>query len=164
VNLEYLAAKGEEMPDGLAIPEQLFFLTLRELYNNFRSGATNREQAKREKQRIYVAYEHLKNDYKATEQHLKIRERLSRNIHELYKCGCDRCRHLLNIFTGIDRKDIPTDIAEVNAWNEKLREIVKNRSERNAELATVIDRVRWTLEGNGTTEEKLNKIKEITHV
>lgn len=164
MNLEYLAAKGEEMPDGLAIPEQLFFLTLRELYNNFRSGATNREQAKREKQRIYVAYEHLKNDYKATEQHLKIRERLSRNIHELYKCGCDSCRHLLNIFTGIDRKDIPTDIAEVNAWNEKLREIVKNRSERNAELATVIDRVRWTLEGNGTTEEKLNKIKEITHV
>ena len=161
MNLEQLAAKGEEMPDGLSVPEQLLFLTLRELYKNFRSGTVNRERAKQEKQYIYVAYEQLKNEYKATEQHMKIRSRLSGNICELYKCGCDSCRHLLNIFTGIDRKDIPEDIKEVNAMNERLRELVKSRSERNVELAMVIDRVRWAVEGDGTAEEKLDKIKEI---
>lgn len=155
VELERLAASDAEMPDSLEMPEQLLFLTLRTLYQNFRSGEVNRERAKREKSRIYVAYLKLKNEYKATEQHLEIQRRLSHNIGELYQCGCANCRKLLNIFTGVDREDIPTDIKEVNALNERLRELVKERSERNAELATTIDRVRWELDG----ENPLKKSK-----
>jgi hypothetical protein len=64
---------------------------------------------------------------------------------------------LLNIFVGVDRKDIPEDIKEVHAWNERLREMVKERSDRNAELATTIDRVRWALD----SENALEKIKDI---
>ncbi len=159
--LERLAANDAEMPDDLDMPEQLLFLTLRELYSNFRSGAVNRERGKREKSRIMVAYGELKGEYSIVEEHLKVRERLKGNIGELYECGCPNCRHLLNIFVGIDRKDIPTDIKEVNALNERLREMVKERSERNAELATTIDRVRWVLDSDKATEEKLERIKEI---
>lgn len=164
MNLEQLAANGEEMPDNLPMHDQLLFLTLRELYGNFRSGSVNRERARREKNRIYVAYEELKRTAKASETHLKIRERLSSNICELYKCGCPNCRRLLNIFVGIDRRDVPEDIKEVNDWNEKLRALVKEKSDRNAALASVIDRVRWAIDGSGTDEEKIKKIKEIIHV
>jgi hypothetical protein len=146
--LERLAASDEEMPDGLALPEQLLFLTLRELYKNFRSVAVNRERGKREKSRILVAYRGLASEYAIVEQHLQIRKRLTKNIGDIYKCGCQNCKKLINIFNGIDRKDIPEDIKELHAWNERLRDLVKERSERNAELATLIDRVRWALEKN----------------
>jgi hypothetical protein len=146
--IERLAASLEEMPDGLDTPDQMLFLVLRELYGNFRSGYVNRERAKREKSRIYVAYYELKNQYTVMEQHLGIRRRLQNTIGDVYQCGCANCRKLLNVFVGIDREDIPTDIKEINALNEKLREMVKERSERNAYLATVIDRIRWALEKN----------------
>lgn len=144
--LEQLAASGEEMPDGLAMPEQLLFLTLRELYKNFHSGAVNRDRGKREKSRILVAYQGLANEYKVVEQHLSIRKKLTQNIGDIYKCGCQNCKKLINIFNGIDRKDIPDDVKELYAWNERLRDLVKERSDRNAELATLIDKVRWALE------------------
>lgn len=146
--LERMAASDAEMPDDLEMPEQLLFLTLRTLYQNFRSGTVNRERGKREKSRILVAYRQLKGEYGIVEQQLAIRKRLSHNIGELYQCGCANCRKLINIFVGVDRKDIPEDIKEVHALNERLRDMVKERSDRNAVLATTIDRVRWALEKN----------------
>ena len=154
--LERLAASDAEMPEDIELPEQLLYLTLRVLYQNFRSGAVNRDRAKREKSRIYVAYQKLQSEYKITKHHLQIRERLSKNIGELYSCGCPHCKHLLNVFNGVDRTDIPEDIKEIHALNERLRELVKERSERNAELATTIDRVRWALEKND-----IARVKEI---
>lgn len=152
--LERLAASDGDMPDCLDMPEELLFLTLRTLYQNFRSGAVNRERAKREKSRIYVAYYELKNHYKVVQQHLEIRKRLSLHIGELYQCGCANCRKLLNIFVGVDREDIPQDSKELHAQNIRLREMVKERSERNAELATTIDLVRWALENNNIERAK----------
>lgn len=154
--LERLAASDEEMPDGFGLPEQLLFLTLRELYKNFRSGAVNRDRAKREKSRILVAYRGLASEYAVVEQHLKIRKRLTKNIGDIYKCGCQNCRKLINIFNGVDRQDIPEDVKELHAWNERLRDLVKERSDRNAELATLIDRVRWALE-----KDDIERAKEI---
>lgn len=154
--LERLAASEEEMPDGLTMPEQLLFLTLRELYGNFRSGVVNRERAKREKSRILVAYRGLTSEYAVVEQHLSIRKRLQGNIGDIYKCGCQNCRKLINIFNGVDRRDIPEDVKELYAWNERLRDLVKERSDRNAELATLIDRVRWALE-----KDDIERAKEI---
>ena len=52
INIERTAANGGELPDDLELPEQLLFLTLRELYSNYKAGAVERERAKREKQRI----------------------------------------------------------------------------------------------------------------
>ena len=154
--IERLAAGLEEMPDGLDTPDQMLFFTLRELYGNFRSGYVNRERAKREKSRIYVAYYEIKNQHTVMEQHLGIRRRLQNTIGELYQCGCANCRKLLNVLVGIDREDIPTDIKEANATIERLREMVKERSERNAVLATTIDRARWALEKND-----IERVREI---
>lgn len=153
-HLEHLAASNGEMPDDIALPEQLLFFTLRELYGNFHSGAVNRERGQREKKRIYIAYRKIKDEYAVTEQHHAIRQRLSKNIGELATCGCPHCKKLINIFNGVDRKDIPDDVKELNAWNERLRDLVQERSERNAELATQLDRVRWALEKNDIERAK----------
>lgn len=146
--IERLAADGSDMPDDLELPEQLLYFTMRELYGNYRSGHVNKERAKREKSRIMVAYYGLRQEYDLAKQYVEVRERLKHNIGELYNCGCPNCRKLLNIFTGIDRVDIPQDAKELYDQCERLREMVKERSERNAHLATVIDCVRWALEKN----------------
>lgn len=154
--LERLAATDAEMPDDLEMPEQLLFLTLRTLYKNFRSGAINKEQGKREKSRILVAYRSLRIDYQATEYHNQVRKRLSQNIGNMFDCGCEHCQKMLRIFNGLDRQDIPEDIKMLNTWNENLREMIKKCSDRNAELATTIDKVRWALEKND-----IERVKEI---
>lgn len=156
--LERLAAADSEMPEGLEMPEQLLYLTLRTLYQNFRAGAVNRDRAKREKSRILVAYGDVQSQYKVTKFHNEIYKRLQNNVCELYKCGCEHCRKLINIFTGIDRRDIPEDAKELYEYNEKLRALVKERSERNAELATIIDKVRWALEKND-----IERVREIVN-
>ena len=161
LDLERLAASDAEMPDELTMPEQLLFLTLRELYKNFRSGTVNRERAKREKGRILVAYKGLSTQYEVVEQHSAIRKRLTQNIGDIYKCGCQNCRKLINIFNGIDRRDIPEDVKELHVWNERLRDLVKERSDRNAELATLIDRIKWCLESDKATGQKIKRIEEI---
>lgn len=144
--IERAAASGEEAPETLEMAEMLLFLTLRELYSNYKNGAVTRERASREKQRIITSYNGIRLTLDIAEQQLKIRHRLEKNIGELYKCGCPHCKKLIDIFTGIDRKDIPDDIKELNARNERLTDMVQERSERNAELATIIDRIRWALE------------------
>lgn len=159
--IERLAASDVEMPDNLEMPEQLLFLTLRTLYQNYHAGSVNRERAKREKSRITVAYDKLKNEFKIVEQHRDIRVRLTQTIGDIYNCNCQNCKKLINVFVGIDRQDIPQDVKELNALVERLRDMVKERSDRNAELATVIDKVRWTLESDRTDTEKLERIKEI---
>ena len=154
--LERLAAANGDVPDDLELPEQLLFITLRELYSNYQNGVVNKERAKREKSRILVAYRKLLADYKITEQNKEITKRLSHHIGDLYKCGCPNCRKLINIFTGVDRQDIPEDIKELHTSNERLRDLVKERSDRNAELATTIDRIRWALE-----KGDIKRVKEI---
>ena len=154
INIERTAANGGELPDDLELPEQLLFLTLRELYSNYKAGAVERERAKREKQRILSAYRALKISYEITNEHEKIRKRLEQNMVELHNCDCPHCRKLLRIFHGVERKDIPEDIKTLHEHNEKLRELVKERSERAGYLATVIDKIKWALEDNNVERAK----------
>ena len=160
-DIELIAAGGGEVPDGLELPEQLLLITLRELYKNFRSGGVNRERGKREKQRIIVAYEALKSNYGVIDHHQAIRRRLQQNVGNLHDCGCPTCRKVMRVFDGIDRQDLPENVEEVNALNDKLREMVKERSERAAELRTTLDKVRWVLDKNTPAETMVKEIGEI---
>lgn len=158
--LEKQAAACAEMPGGLKTHDQLLFLTLRELYNNFRSGAVNRERGRREKQSILQAYEQLKFENSLFEEHVRLRHRLEYEVGSLHKCGCETCRKVARVLDGIDRQDVPQDVKELQELIERLRDMVQQRSERNAELRTVIDRVGWIIDGEGTAEDKITKIME----
>lgn len=161
-HIEKSAATPEaEMPDGLSTGEQLLFLTLRELYNNFRSGAVNRERGKREKQKILDAYRQVKLQEDLWEDTQKLRKRVQNEIGSLHLCDCPTCRKVGRVFDGLERNDVPEDIRELQMWNDKLRDLVKERSERAAALSTQLDRVRWILVGTGPAEEMIEKIKEV---
>jgi len=50
------ANRNEELPDLLPLHDQLLFLSVRQIYNDFRSGRIEKEQAAREKNRL--VYQH----------------------------------------------------------------------------------------------------------
>ena len=160
-DLERAAAAGSEMPEDLDMPEQLLFLTLRELYSNYRAGAVNKERARREKQRVMVAYNGLTAGQRVVEAHRDIRRRIERHMGSLYRCDCPHCQKLIRLLDGVDRTDIPESVEELHMWNEKLRDLVKERSERAAALRTRLDSIGWVIDGKGSTEEKLERIKEL---
>lgn len=53
---EKAAMEGAEMPDGLEYPDQILFLELRMLYEQFRRGYLDRETARKEKKKLLEVY------------------------------------------------------------------------------------------------------------
>lgn len=53
---ERRAEQGEPMPDGLALPDQLAYQFLKNLYDRIRRGSVTREQAALEKGRMTHQY------------------------------------------------------------------------------------------------------------
>ena len=51
------ANRNEELPDCLQLHEELLFLSLRHVYNDFHGGKIDLEQARREKNRILYRHE-----------------------------------------------------------------------------------------------------------
>ena len=103
--IEQLAVRDEDMPDGLDVGEQLLYITLRTLYSNFRSGAINKERGAREKQQILAAYKQVRLDCDIMNYYQQINQRVARHLEELYSCGCPHCKKLIELFSGIDRTD-----------------------------------------------------------
>lgn len=54
---EAQAAHGDEMPRGLAYPDQVCYLSFRMLYQQMRMGIVDRDKALREKREILREYE-----------------------------------------------------------------------------------------------------------
>lgn len=76
IEIEDLAYRGEELPRELNYPETLLFMMFRSLYEFARWSKMNREQGKREKQRILRLYENERRirdfDEKLTACHVKL--------------------------------------------------------------------------------------------
>ena len=53
---EKIAMAGGEMPDGLEYPDQILFLELRMLYDQFKKGIVDKAAATREKKRLLDEY------------------------------------------------------------------------------------------------------------
>lgn len=57
---EQKAMNGEEMPNGMAYPDQILYLSLRMLYAQLKQGVVDRSTAVREKKKLVQEYEHYK--------------------------------------------------------------------------------------------------------
>lgn len=53
---EYMAQRGDEMPDGLHYPDQLLYQALALLYARYRLKNISREQASKEKKKLLDDY------------------------------------------------------------------------------------------------------------
>ena len=75
---ERVAMRGEEMPDGLPLPDQLNFLGLRLIYDSVRRGLIDRDTGREEKWKLsYQKY--------LWEQKLRGREKLAARCAQLLK-------------------------------------------------------------------------------
>lgn len=161
MDLERLAAAGADMPDGLKLPEQLLFLTLRELYKNYRSGAVNKDRAKREKSKIMAAYNGLVFEQRVIDHHLAIRERIRKEMGNIYKCGCSDCQRMARILDGIERRDLNEDVVELNELVQKLQQLVGERTDRNVLYANLMDQIKYALGADIPPEQQIERIAEI---
>lgn len=127
--IEQLAAKNIDIPAELDMGEQLLFITLRTLYQNFKTGKVSRERGAKEKQEILNAYKNIRLECDTMKFYQQINTRVARSLEELYKCGCPNCKHLIELFSGIDRNDIPEDLKAANEQIVKLRSALEGKKE-----------------------------------
>lgn len=57
---EKQAMNGEELPEGLEYPDQILYLQLRMLYEQFKKGIIDKETARKEKKQLLYEYQHYK--------------------------------------------------------------------------------------------------------
>jgi hypothetical protein len=106
--IEVSAKNNDEMPDALNGPEQCLFLSFRQLYRNFRTGAVTREQAGREKQRILKAYDDFKRLHdmysKYRSRWIKAEPMMSVIEKNIADCPtCDTARKIIRILDGREK-------------------------------------------------------------
>lgn len=96
--LEIKAKHGDDMPDGLTQSEQLYYLSMVQLYKLFNSHVYDRSQAKSIKQDIISAYRKNAFEEKLIRHHADIRNKYSHVMTEAEKNGCPICQKLVRIF------------------------------------------------------------------
>ncbi len=99
--LERAAAKNVPMPDGLEMPEQYLFLSMRGLYLAYRTGGVAKEQAKREKTAIIEIYECFALQYKIMQQHMRMLRTVQKYSDRIKDSGCDVCKGLYRALCGL---------------------------------------------------------------
>ena len=102
--LERLAAKGDPLPDNLAMPEQWLYLSLRMLYREYRSGAIEKEQAGQEKRKLIDEYKLMMLHHRAYTQASDRVNRYSHILTDAEKSGCEICKKIVKIFDGRETK------------------------------------------------------------
>lgn len=103
--LNQLAARAQEMPDGLTQPEQMLYICLRALYVDYSRGVVNRQQATAEKAKLFDAYIDAAYTYQCYQHYRDIAQVFHREFHRDGN-GCAKpgeCR-LYNIISGIDAR------------------------------------------------------------
>ena len=100
--IEQAAFTGTELPVNLTQPEQLFFLSLRTIYENYRQGRIDLNQSKREKQEVIQAYEQAKIWHNVSVEATNRKNRIGTLLSDITKNGCEYCRKAVNIFTGCE--------------------------------------------------------------
>ena len=78
--LEKLAMKGADLPDGITPEEQLLFLQLKYLYILHRSGKLTQEQGKAEKAKLISEYNNRVNQISKDKLMQTVREHIGQTV------------------------------------------------------------------------------------
>ena len=65
---EKRAMNGDDMPTGLDYPDQIMYLQLRLLYDNFKKGIIDKQTAQAEKRQLLETYEAHKRNWKMADE------------------------------------------------------------------------------------------------
>ena len=103
-DIEHAAMHGDELPGDLSSPDQLLYLSFRELYRGFRAGTITKEQAGKEKQKLLAEHELARFYYDSYLDTVKMRNRIGSQLTELERCGCPACTRAIKLFDGREKK------------------------------------------------------------
>lgn len=103
LDLEKKALHGHDMPLGLTQSEQLFYLSMTQLYALFNNRTYDRESAKRIKQVILSTYKKNAFNEHLRQYHAEINNRYSDLLTQAEKHGCPICKKLVRIFDGREK-------------------------------------------------------------
>lgn len=98
---------GEEMPDGLGLPDQMAYTSLRQIYYLYRSKVLSREQAAAEKRRLRREWEKAVSLFAAEDKLCRYHSRLLRDT-EAAKTACrkyptpENAMRLCNVLDGLE--------------------------------------------------------------
>lgn len=104
--LNILAAKGQPLPDNLTSPEQLYFLSLRALYIDYRNKLITVEQAKKERQQLSEAFIENMYNYSLYKHQKDVHLIYARNFQDIKNNGCEVCNRLYKILCGLGLDEI----------------------------------------------------------
>ena len=97
-DLERAAANGQPLPEGLDAPARSLYISLRGLYQQYKEGVLDKDQAKQEKSLLIKDYELAVLDEKCRQ---KSRELWKRIPSDIMKCQCDECRNVAKIILAL---------------------------------------------------------------
>lgn len=98
--IETLAIKSEMVPARYTLPEQLLFLSLRILHEEYRRDEITREQAAKEKARLLDQFRRAQQLFAIFQHTVEIRNTMSWKFRNIEKNGCPHCQELIKIFDG----------------------------------------------------------------
>lgn len=99
--LNILASKGQPMPDGLTSPEQLYYLSLRCLYTDYRKQVINVEQAKAERVKLTDSFIDNMYNYALYKHQVEVHLVYAKNFQDIKNNGCEVCNKLYKILCGL---------------------------------------------------------------
>jgi hypothetical protein len=99
--LNIKAAKGLPMPDDLKQPEQLYYLSLRYLYKEYRAGRIEKTQAQKERQQLTEAFIDNMYNYSMYKHQVEVHKVYAKEFQNIKNDGCKVCQKLYKTLCGL---------------------------------------------------------------
>lgn len=99
-DIERLAMKNLIMPEGLNLPEQLVYLSLRHLHEMYREGRISREQARAEKILLTKQYSDAVFRFACWDEVVHRQNEAAKLLPDIHNHGCGLCRKYIAIMSG----------------------------------------------------------------
>ena len=102
--IDEMAKRNSPMPEKMTQSEQILFKSLRLTYESFRRGLIDKRQGAKEKTEAINCFERMKLQERAYSECSKRAAEIGVLLAEANKNGCEICRKIADIFTGIVRR------------------------------------------------------------
>ena len=99
-----MARRNSPMPEKMTQPEQILFKSLRLTYEAFRRGLIDKRQGEKEKREAINCFERMRLQERMYSECSERAAEIGVLLSEANKSGCEVCRKIADVFTGIVRR------------------------------------------------------------
>ena len=99
-----MARRNSPMPEKMTQSEQMLFKSLRLTYEALRCGLIDKHQGEKEKKEAINCFERMRLQERMYSECSERAAEIGVLLSEANKCGCEVCRKIADVFTGIVRR------------------------------------------------------------